>query len=73
MTDRVRITILSDRCQGHARCASLAPKIFDLDDDGYACLRPGGETFAADDAAAREQATIALDNCPEQAILLEDE
>lgn len=55
-----------DRCQGHARCAALAPELFDLDENGFGIVRPGCENASADDP----QALLAVDNCPEQAIVL---
>jgi ferredoxin len=67
----MRLSIAEDLCQGHARCASLVPEIFDLDDDGYAVIVPGRELIADDDEEAREQAMVAVENCPEQAIRLE--
>jgi ferredoxin len=69
----MKIRILDGRCQGHARCATLAPETFDLDGDGYAYLRPGQETFADTDTDARERARLAADNCPEEAIVLAEE
>jgi hypothetical protein len=32
-----------DGCQGHARCATFAPEAFDMDDEGYSCVRPDFE------------------------------
>jgi len=60
----MRITVDRSRCQGHARCASLAPELFDLDEEGYAFVLPGREEVADGD----EQALLAVDNCPEEAI-----
>src|SRR3546814_10183679 len=31
----MRIEIDGDRCSGHGRCYSLAPDVFDCDDEGY--------------------------------------
>ena len=53
-----------ERCQGHARCAALAPKLFALDALGHAREVGGG---AVPDALA-DQARRAGANCPEQAI-----
>ena len=61
------LRIDADRCQGHARCAALAPELFDLDENGFGIVRPGCENAPADDP----QALLAVDNCPEQAIVLE--
>jgi ferredoxin len=69
----MRLQITAGRCQGHARCASLVPEVFDLDDDGYAIVLAGHELIAADDDAARARVQLAIDNCPEQAIVLSDD
>jgi ferredoxin len=58
-------TIDRDRCQGHGRCAMLAPQVFDLDDDGI------GEVLVdpvpAEDLGDVREAAL---NCPESAITL---
>lgn len=62
----MRLHVDSDLCQGHNRCAMLAPDLFDIDEKGYAS--PAGDgTVPAD---RREAAELAADNCPEQAITL---
>ncbi len=63
----MRLRIDSRLCQGHARCAALAPELFDLDENGFGIVRPGCENASAGD----RQALLAVDNCPEQAIVLE--
>ena len=65
----MRVWIDPDLCQGHARCASLVPELFDIDDEGYGFVRPGCEHVPESDL----QALLAVDNCPEQAIKLEAE
>jgi ferredoxin len=67
----MRLSIADGVCQGHARCAALVPEMFDLDADGYAIIVPGREVIADGDEEAREQAMLAIENCPEQAIRLE--
>lgn len=62
----MKLRIVPGVCQGHARCASLAPELFDLDDEGYGIVKPGCETVPEGDL----QALLAIDNCPEQAIEL---
>lgn len=69
----MRVKIIQGRCQGHARCAALVPEIFDLDENGYGCVLPGRETIANGDEQARERANLAIENCPETAICLDDE
>jgi len=55
-------------CQGHNRCIAVAPYLFDLDDEGYAS--PAGDGIVPPDE--RDLAELAVDNCPEQAISLDD-
>lgn len=54
-----------DACTGHGRCYSLAPELYEPDDDGY-CIDPGGPVPVDLVDAARRGA----DNCPEEAIRL---
>lgn len=59
----MRIEVDGDACTGHGRCYSLAPDLFEADDDGYCATRsldvpPGQEG----------QAQLAVDSCPEGAI-----
>lgn len=63
----MRVTLDSEKCQGHGRCYALAGGLFDTDDEGYAVLlvtAPDG-TLAPDQEAV---AQLAADNCPEFAI-----
>ena len=56
-------------CSGHARCASVAPELFTLNDDGYI----GFETKAvpAEQAGLARRGAMA---CPERALkLVEDD
>ena len=64
----MRITYNREACQGHGRCYSLAPAVFDADDEGYAILLLDGDVPAELEAAAR----LAADNCPEYAIEVTD-
>lgn len=63
----MRIRYDRDACQGHGRCYSLAPEVFDSDEEGYAVLKITGEVPAALEGDAR----LAADNCPEFAIEIE--
>ena len=47
-----------------------APELFDLDGEGYSFVRSGCERIATTDARY-EQARLAAENCPEEAIRLE--
>jgi ferredoxin len=57
------VEVDADRCEGHARCWSLCPEIFALDDEGQSyVIQP--EVPAELEDKAREAAR----NCPERAI-----
>ena len=62
----VKIVLDLDRCTGHGRCYSLAPELFDSDDEGHSVV------IASEVPAGLEgQARVAMDNCPESCISLE--
>ncbi len=63
----MRIVLDAERCQGHGRCYSLAPDLFDSDDVGH-CLLLVDEVPAGREHDARNGA----DNCPEQALSIEE-
>lgn len=65
----MKVSIDVDRCQGHGRCYALAPEVFDSDDLGNGVELNGGIVAPEFEAAAR----LAVANCPEGAILLEEE
>ncbi|MEK7426800.1 MAG: ferredoxin [Actinomycetota bacterium] len=60
----MRLTIDSDKCQGHNRCYALAPELFDVDDYGSALVIGDGTVPPELVAKAR----LAIANCPEFAI-----
>jgi ferredoxin len=63
----MKIVLDAQRCTGHGRCYSLAPELFDSDDDGHSVV------IAPEVSAGLEaQARLAVDNCPESCISLED-
>jgi len=64
----VKVHVVQDKCQGHSRCFSLAPELFDVDDFGQAHERNGGEVPVGSEPTAR----LAAANCPEFAIEIED-
>ncbi|MDA1310663.1 MAG: ferredoxin [Proteobacteria bacterium] len=65
----MRIRVNPDNCQGHNRCKTIAPDLFDLDDFGNASAAGDGLVPADQEDAAR----LAIENCPEFAIeLVED-
>jgi ferredoxin len=67
MLRRVRIVLDTELCTGHGRCYSLAPELFDADDEGHSVLLvpevPEGQ---------ESQAWLAAQNCPERCISIEE-
>jgi ferredoxin len=63
----VRIVLDTQRCTGHGRCYSLAPELFDSDDEGHSVVLAAGVP-----AGLEEKAQLAVDNCPEGCIGLNE-
>jgi ferredoxin len=53
-------------CQGHNRCYSIAPELFDVDDYGNASEKGDGSV----PAELVDKARLAAANCPEYAITI---
>ena len=62
----MRAEVRSDRCVGHGLCYTVAPAVFEDDDDGYGRARGDGSVAPSAEEAARRGAA----NCPERAIEL---
>jgi ferredoxin len=62
----MRIRLDTGACQGHGRCYTLAPTLFDSDDLGH-CVLLVDEVPAGHEDEAR----TGVDNCPEHALTLE--
>jgi ferredoxin len=65
----VRVRVDGDKCQGHNRCYALAPELFDVDDLGYATELNDGVV----PAGLEDKARLAVSNCPEYAITIEED
>ena len=65
----MRVKVDRERCQGHARCAALAPELFALDQFGNA--REVGDGTVP--PALADKAYLAQANCPEFAIEVNDD
>ena len=61
-----RVHVDPDRCQGHNRCYSVSPDLFELDDLGMSSEVGAGMV----PAGLVSQARLAVANCPEHAISL---
>jgi ferredoxin len=60
----LRVRVNPERCQGHARCNTLAPELFELDALGNARVINEGTVAPA----LNDKAWLAKANCPELAI-----
>ena len=65
----MRIRVDSEKCQGHNRCFIVASELFELDDYGYAHELNDG----AVPPELEEKARLAVKNCPELAIRIEED
>jgi ferredoxin len=69
MAGKLKIHVDQDKCQGHARCKSLAPELFDLDEFGNAHETGDGSV----PPGLEDKAWLAKANCPEIAIDVTEE
>ena len=61
----MKIVLDAERCTGHGRCYSLAPELFDSDDEGHSVV-----LFPDVPVGLEGQARLAVENCPETCISL---
>lgn len=61
-----RVHVDPDRCQGHNRCYSVSPDLFELDELGMSSEVGAGLVPVGELSLAR----LAVANCPERAISL---
>src|SRR5260221_12961435 len=61
---QLRLHVDQEKCQGHARCKSLAPELFDLDEFGNAHERGDGSV----PAGLEDKTWVPRSQCPENAI-----
>jgi ferredoxin len=59
----MKIFVDQSRCQGHARCAAIAPELYRLDEQGYNRMEPFEVPVGLEDKAAKGARA-----CPEAAI-----
>jgi ferredoxin len=60
----MRIRVDPERCQGHSRCVSIAPDLFEVDDYGLSSVVGDGSV----PEGRQDAAHLAIANCPEYAI-----
>ncbi|MCH8009892.1 MAG: ferredoxin [Chloroflexi bacterium] len=64
----MKVRVDAEKCQGHNRCVTVAGELFDVDELGYAHEKNDGVV----PPELEEKARLAVDNCPEVAITIED-
>ena len=65
----MRVRVDRERCTGHGRCYSLAPELFEPDDYGDSVVVGDGSV----PAGLEDKARLAEANCPERAIVVEED
>jgi ferredoxin len=60
----MKIRVDPDKCQGHSRCITIAPQLFEADDYGLSSVVGDGTVPPNLEDTAR----LAIANCPEYAI-----
>lgn len=63
----MRLAVSDRLCTGHGRCYSMAPEVYEADDEGYSAAR-GGEIDVA--PGLEDRARLGMSACPEGAITL---
>ncbi|HZN15483.1 MAG TPA: ferredoxin [Acidimicrobiales bacterium] len=64
----MRVHVDPELCQGHGRCYAVAPEVFDMDDIGNGHEIGDGRV----PAELEHKARVAVANCPERAINIEE-
>jgi Ferredoxin len=65
----MRVAVDAELCTGHGRCYVLVPDLFGPDDYGH-CEILAGDGVVPD--GLEDHARIGRENCPEQAITIEE-
>ena len=65
----MRIKVDVPKCEGHNRCFVVAGELFELDDSGYAKEVNDGKV----PPELEEKARLAVTNCPELAIAIDED
>jgi len=61
---QLRVSVDLQRCQGHNRCYTIAPELFEIDDLGNS--HAVGDGLVPPEL--QEKARLAVANCPEEAV-----
>ncbi len=71
----MKITVDLNKCNDHGQCVYSAPEVFELDDRGELSFRARAKDIYHSgelDESLRDSIEDAADNCPTQAIEIED-
>jgi len=63
---KLKVHVDAARCQGHNRCYSIAPELFEIDEYGNSRALGDGSV----PPELEEKARLAVKNCPEHAVRL---
>jgi ferredoxin len=63
-----RVHVDPEKCQGHNRCFSLAPELFEIDEMGMSSAK--GDGIVPHELLDKARRAVA--NCPEYAVTLEE-
>lgn len=63
---KLKVHVEAARCQGHNRCYSITPELFEIDDYGNSRAKGDGSV----PPHLEEKARLAVKNCPEHAVRL---
>ena len=66
----MHVTVDAHLCSGQGRCYVLSPRLFTSDEDGF-CAERGTSRPVPD--GLEDNAQLAVDSCPEQAIAIVDD
>jgi ferredoxin len=64
----IKIRAVKSACAGHARCAAVAPDVFDLDDDGYIAFE---EKTVGDELETQVRRGVRA--CPERVLSIDEQ
>lgn len=65
----MRVHVDQEKCQGHNRCVVVAPELFQADDLGTASAKGDGSVPPDQE----KNAHLAVDNCPEYAVVITED
>ena len=68
-----KINVNKEVCIGCGACQAICPEVFEIGDEGLATVKEENKDFEKLTEEVKETATDAKENCPVQAIKIENE